>query len=70
MTGAVSIGRLREQTGWSKTRLTSTFVEQVGVSPKQYARVMRFNRALQLIHAETASLADVATRPATTTSRT
>ena len=59
--GAVSIGRLREQTGWSKTRLTSTFVEQVGVSPKQYARVMRFSRALNLIHAETASIADVAT---------
>jgi AraC-like DNA-binding protein len=58
--GAVSIGRLREQTGWSKTRLTSTFVEQVGVSPKQYARVMRFNRALNLIHAGTASIADVA----------
>jgi AraC-like DNA-binding protein len=59
--GAVSIGRLRDQTGWSKTRLTSTFVEQVGVSPKQYARVMRFSRALTLIHAETASIADVAT---------
>jgi AraC-like DNA-binding protein len=59
--GAVSIGRLRDQTGWSKTRLTSTFVEQVGVSPKQYARVMRFSRALKLIHAETASIADVAT---------
>jgi methylphosphotriester-DNA--protein-cysteine methyltransferase len=59
--GAVSIGRLRDQTGWSKTRLTSTFVEQVGVSPKQYARVMRFSRALKLIHAEAASIADVAT---------
>ncbi len=58
--GAVSIGRLRDRTGWSKTRLTSTFVEQVGVSPKQYARVMRFSRALKLIHAETASIADVA----------
>ena len=32
--GVVSIGRLREQTGWSKTRLASTFHEQVGVSPK------------------------------------
>ena len=58
--GAVSIGRLREQTGWSKTRLASTFVEQVGVSPKQYARVMRFSRALEMIHAEHTSLVDVA----------
>lgn len=58
--GAVSIGRLRERTGWSKTRLSSTFVEQVGVSPKQYARVMRFRRALEMIHAEHTSLVDVA----------
>ena len=58
--GAVSIGRLREQTGWSKTRLASTFVEQIGVNPKQYARVMRFSRALEMIHAEHTSLVDVA----------
>jgi AraC-like DNA-binding protein len=58
--GAVSIGRLREQVGWSKTRLTTRFMEQVGVSPKQYARVMRFSRALKLIHEEAAPLADVA----------
>ena len=58
--GVVSIGRLRERTGWSKTRLASTFHEQVGVSPKQYARVMRFSRVIKLIHAETASFADIA----------
>jgi len=58
--GVVSIGRLRERTGWSKTRLASTFHEQVGVSPKQYARVMRFRRLIKLIHAETASFADIA----------
>jgi AraC-like DNA-binding protein len=58
--GGVSIGRLREQTGWSKTRLASTFQEQVGVSPKQYARVMRFSRVIRLIHAETASFAEIA----------
>jgi AraC-like DNA-binding protein len=58
--GVVSIGRLREHTGWSKTRLASTFQEQVGVTPKQYARVMRFSRVMKLIHAETASFADIA----------
>ena len=58
--GAVSIARLRDHVGWSKTRLTTKFVEQVGVSPKQYARVMRFNHALRLIHTGRASLADVA----------
>jgi methylphosphotriester-DNA--protein-cysteine methyltransferase len=40
--------------------LTAKFVEQVGVSPKQYARVMRFNHALRQIHTGRASLADVA----------
>jgi len=58
--GAVSIRRLQEQSGWSKTRLVSTFSVQVGVSPKQYARVMRFSRALRLIHAASGSLSDVA----------
>jgi len=58
--GAVSIKRLQEQSGWSKTRLVSTFSAQVGVSPKQYARVMRFSRALRQIHAASASLSDVA----------
>jgi AraC-like DNA-binding protein len=60
--GSVSVGRLRERTGWSKTRLSSAFVEQVGVLPKQYARLMRFNRALQLVHAADAALADIAAR--------
>ena len=58
--GSASIARLRDHVGWSKTRLTTKFVEQVGVSPKQYARVMRFNHALRLIHTGRASLADVA----------
>ena len=58
--GAVSIGQLRDRTGWSKTRLASTFQEQVGVSPKQYARVMRFSRVLKSIHGQIASFADAA----------
>ena len=58
--GAVSIRHLQERSGWSKTRLASTFSAQVGVSPKQYARVMRFSRALQQIHAASGTLSDVA----------
>ena len=58
--GAVSIARLREQTGWSKTRLSSAFHEQVGVTPKLYARIIRFNRALRLIHTQQSTLAEVA----------
>jgi AraC-like DNA-binding protein len=58
--GAVSIKRLQEKSGWSKTRLVSTFSTQVGVSPKQYARVIRFSRALQQIHAASHTLSEVA----------
>jgi AraC-like DNA-binding protein len=59
--GVVSIARLREQTGWSKTRLASTFLGQVGISPKQYARVMRFTHVVQRIHAgPSSSFADIA----------
>jgi AraC-like DNA-binding protein len=58
--GAVSIRELQERSGWSKTRLVSTFSEQVGVSPKQYARVMRFSRALTQIHRASATLSEVA----------
>jgi AraC-like DNA-binding protein len=60
--GAVSVSRLRERTGWTRTRLSSAFVEQVGVLPKHYARLMRFNRALQLVHAADEALADIAAR--------
>jgi AraC-like DNA-binding protein len=58
--GAVPIGRLREQTGWSKTRLTSRFREQIGVPPKTLARVLRFRRALELVHREEGVLSEIA----------
>lgn len=48
--GAVSIGSLRERTGWSKTRFTTVFREQVGVPPKTLARILRFRNALERVH--------------------
>ncbi len=51
LAGAVSITSLRERTGWSRTRLSETFRAQVGVSPKQYARVIRFRHVLDRINA-------------------
>jgi len=45
--GAVTISRLRDRTGWSKSRLATRFREQVGVSPKTFARVVRFRKALE-----------------------
>jgi AraC-like DNA-binding protein len=58
--GAVSIGALRGLTGYSKSRLASTFQQQVGVTPKQYARVIRFSHALKKIHAGVESLTEIA----------
>ncbi|HSP98727.1 MAG TPA: helix-turn-helix domain-containing protein, partial [Candidatus Dormibacteraeota bacterium] len=48
--GNVPIADLRAETGLSKTRLVSRFREQIGFSPKRYARVLRFRRALALLH--------------------
>lgn len=58
--GAVSIGHLRDRTGWSKTRLTGTFREQIGVPPKTLARIVRFRRALELVNRGERPLAEVA----------
>lgn len=58
--GAASIAALRERTGWSKSRLTSTFLHQVGVTPKQLARVVRFNHALRRLHGAPTPLSELA----------
>jgi AraC-like DNA-binding protein len=58
--GAVSIAELRERTGLTRTRLATGFREQIGVAPKLYARILRFQRALALVGEGAASLADVA----------
>lgn len=44
--GAVTIAEIRQQTGASKTRLTTDFRTWVGVTPKMFARVHRFSRAI------------------------
>ncbi len=58
--GVVGIGDLTERTGWSSTRLTETFREQVGVTPKRFARIIRFRRALELVIERDGPLSKVA----------
>jgi AraC-like DNA-binding protein len=58
--GAVPIGHLRSETGWSKTRLVSAFRDQIGVAPKLYARIVRFSRAAELLQAGGGPLTDIA----------
>ncbi|MGH9380434.1 MAG: helix-turn-helix domain-containing protein [Thermoanaerobaculia bacterium] len=58
--GAVPIGELQAQTGWSRTRLTTVFREQIGVPPKTLARFYRFRRALEMVHRAEVPLTEIA----------
>ncbi len=60
--GTVPIAVLRTQTGLSHVRMAAIFREQVGVTPKRYARIHRFRHALQLLNENAHSLAQIAAR--------
>jgi AraC-like DNA-binding protein len=47
--GDVPIGEIQAATGWSRRRLAARFREQVGLTPKAAARVLRFDRAAELL---------------------
>lgn len=47
--GRTDIRTLAAETGWSRQRLWSRFRTQVGLSPKQAARLVRFDRAARLL---------------------
>jgi hypothetical protein len=44
--GAVPIGQLAAEVGWSHKRLLVRFKQQVGLRPKTAARLVRFDRVL------------------------
>lgn len=60
--GAVRIGRLRADQGPTAGRLTAAFLEQIGITPKRYARIHRFRRALGMLEHGQAGLSRVALR--------
>ncbi|WP_309645459.1 helix-turn-helix domain-containing protein [Phenylobacterium sp.] len=47
--GGAPIAYLAEEIGWSRQRLHSRFIDAVGLSPKAFARVLRFQEAVQAI---------------------
>ena len=60
--GTQPIGTLQETAGLSDARLLALFRQQVGVTPKRYARILRLHRALTLLSGQGVSLARVAHR--------
>jgi len=58
--GSRPIGRIRAETGLSDARLLALFRQQIGVTPKRYARIHRFGRALSLLSRPDASLSGAA----------
>ncbi|MFE2480793.1 helix-turn-helix domain-containing protein [Streptomyces sp. NPDC059389] len=57
--GAIPVGRIAAEVGWSQGHLIRRFTEQVGLTPKMSARVLRFHRAARLLTREGANLTEV-----------
>lgn len=58
--GRIPVRRLAAELGCSERRLQRVFVEQIGSSPKQFARLVRFHAACKLIRGSSMALAQVA----------
>jgi AraC-like DNA-binding protein len=58
--GRVTVGELASELGWSRRHFGALFRAQVGLPPKLVARIARFRRALSLLQAGHAGLAEIA----------
>jgi AraC-like DNA-binding protein len=59
--GNIPIGTLAADIGWSRKRLIERFHEQVGLAPKTFGRIIRFNRVIDRLGASApVDLADLA----------
>jgi AraC-like DNA-binding protein len=54
--GAVPVAELVRDAGWSRRHFTARFAEHVGLPPKAFARVLRFDRAKALLCAPSVEL--------------
>ena len=58
--GTTPVGALAAELGWSRRHLGARFRDEVGVAPKTYARLVRFERAAALLARPEPDLAEVA----------
>jgi AraC-like DNA-binding protein len=58
--GVLGIADLAETCGFLRHRFTTAFRDQVGVTPKRYARIARFRHAQRLLLAGAAPLGEIA----------
>lgn len=58
--GRVAVGSLARETGWSRRHLAGQFKAEYGLTPKQAARVMRFEHSRDLAARSPGRLAEVA----------
>ncbi|WP_328784580.1 AraC family transcriptional regulator [Streptomyces canus] len=57
--GAVPIARMAAEVGWSQGYLTRRFTQQIGLTPKASARVLRFRHAVALLGRGATSLTEI-----------
>jgi AraC-like DNA-binding protein len=48
--GAPTVGQVMDRIGLSRRRIIQVFTEQVGLTPKLYCRIQRFQQALRRVH--------------------
>jgi AraC-like DNA-binding protein len=59
--GRASIASIVREVGWSQRHLIAQFRHEIGVSPKVFARILRFGRVVRFLRAgRTGDLADLA----------
>jgi AraC-like DNA-binding protein len=58
--GGINFAALHRDLGWSQEHLIRCFRQQVGLTPKAYANILRFDRALELARRKTTAWSQIA----------